>query len=291
MPLNEVTEAYRKRLKCEIADKQASVIAISMADQVPLRAENVINGIIDAYNIDAIEDKQAISNLTEEFINERLISLGEELNLADSDIATFKQTNKLYNIEREAALGAEEIKQLQQDALTLEANREMAQYILSYLKDSGESMILIPAATVTMSGASTALATQIEQYNKNVLMYERLKSTSSASNPIIIDLENQIANIRNVIEASLSRTSAVLTSRSSRSTANRTLPTHTCIARQRKRRSYYQRLVSKRLKRSCTSTFLRSSRRTPSRVLRQRVTLASSTAPMVATVPSVPRNR
>ena len=203
MPLNEVTEMYRRQLKCEIADKQASVIAITMNDQVPLRAENVINGIIDAYNIDAIEDKQAISNLTEEFINDRLVSLGEELNLADSDIASFKQQNRLYSPENEVILGAEELKQLRKDALSLEANREMAEYILAYIRDVDNPNALIPAATVTMSGASTALATQIEQYNKNVLQYERLSSSSSQSNPIITDLEMQLHDVRNAIESSL----------------------------------------------------------------------------------------
>lgn len=203
MALNEVTEAYRRRLSCEIADKQASVISITMNDEVPLRAENVINGIIDAYNVDAIEDKQTISNITKAFINERLALLGQELNLADDDIANFKQDNRLYSPANEVAMGAEELKQLRKDALTLEANREMAQYILSYITDGDNPYALIPATAVTMSGASPALSSQIEQYNKNVLQYERLRTTSSASNPIIIDLQMQLIEVRKAIEASL----------------------------------------------------------------------------------------
>ena len=89
--LNDITESYRARLQCNITDKMASVIKISMTDEVPKRAEDVINGIIDAYNNDAITDKQAISTLTEDFINERLLTLGKELNRADSEIASFKQ--------------------------------------------------------------------------------------------------------------------------------------------------------------------------------------------------------
>ncbi len=203
IPQNEATEIYRKRLSCQIADKLASVIAISMTDQVPLRAEHVINGIIDAYNADAIDDKRAISDLTQEFITERLASLSEELNLADSDIATFKQENRLYSPENEVLLGAEEIKQLRKDALSLEANREMAEYILAYIRDVDNPNALIPAATVSMSGASSALATQIGQYNENVLQYDRLRSSSSQSNPIITDLEAQLADVRKAIESSL----------------------------------------------------------------------------------------
>lgn len=203
MPLNETIEMYRKSLNCAMTDKLASVIAITMTDQVPLRAEHVINGIIDAYNADAIDDKQTISNLTEEFITERLVSLSEELNLADSDIANFKQENRLYSPQDELTLGAEELKQLRKDALSLEANREMAEYILAYIRDVNTPNALIPAATVTMSGASSALATQIGQYNEQVLLYDRLRSSSSQSNPIIIDLEAQLNDVRKAIESSL----------------------------------------------------------------------------------------
>jgi uncharacterized protein involved in exopolysaccharide biosynthesis len=95
-PINDITETYRKRLNCAIVDKMASVITLSIVDEVPLRAEHILNGVIEAYDKDAIEDKQAVSNLTEEFIRERLKTLGEELNLADEDIASFKQGNRSW---------------------------------------------------------------------------------------------------------------------------------------------------------------------------------------------------
>ena len=59
--LNNAIEAYCSRLKCEIVDKQSSVINITMNDEVPRRAEDVINGIIDVYEEAAIKDKQKIS--------------------------------------------------------------------------------------------------------------------------------------------------------------------------------------------------------------------------------------
>ena len=222
MPLNEVVESYRKRLKCDIIDKQASVITISMVDQVPLRAEHVINGVIDAYNVDAIEDKQAISNLTEEFISERLATLGKELNIADSDIATFKQDNHLFSLKEEATLGAEEIKRLKKDKLALEVNLEMAEYILNYLHDTRNERALIPASTITMSGASSALEKHVELYNTNVLNYQRLLNASSETNPIIVDLGNQISNVRNTIISSLGILSEI--------TADK-LVEHTCQSR------------------------------------------------------------
>ena len=200
-PINEITEIYRKRLNCVIIDKQASVINISMVDEVPLRAEHVINGIIEAYDKDAIEDKQAVSLLTEKFIMERLQSLGEELNNADIDIASYKQSNRLLNPAQEASLSAEEVARLKESVLSLEAQLEMATYILNYLNDNDKA--LIPASAVSMSGVSSALVSQIDKYNEALLEYKRLLAASSPSNPTIIDLGNKITGIHDAIIASL----------------------------------------------------------------------------------------
>ena len=202
-PLNDITEVYRKRLNCAIVDKMASVITLSMVDQVPLRAEHILNGVIEAYDMDAIADKQAVSNLTEKFILERLQTLGEELNNADVDIASFKQDNSLYSPSQEATMRAQETARLKEDALSLEANMEMTTYILNYLRDSDKTESLIPASAVTISGVSSGMATQIEQYNKSLLEYKRLLASSSTSNPTIIDLGNQIAGLHSAVIASL----------------------------------------------------------------------------------------
>lgn len=202
-PLNEITESYRKRLQCNITDKMASVINISMADVVPKRAEDVINGIIDAYNADAINDKREISNLTEKFINERLLTLGKELNVADNEIASFKKENRIYSPQDEASLSAEEIARLKKESMSLEGSLEIAQYILDYVRNDASGSSLIPAATVSMSGASSALASQIDMYNTNVLNYQRLLAESSENSPVIMDLKAQISSVRGAIITSL----------------------------------------------------------------------------------------
>ena len=202
-PINDITETYRKRLNCAIVDKMASVITLSIVDEVPLRAEHILNGVIEAYDRDAIEDKQAVSNLTEEFIRERLVTLGEELNLADEDIASFKQGNSIYSPSQEASLRAEETAKLKEQALSLEAHLEMTTYILNYLRDNDETNTLIPASAVSISGVSAGLVAQIEQYNKSLLEYNRLLAASSPTNPTIVDLGNQISGLHNAVIASL----------------------------------------------------------------------------------------
>ncbi|MBQ2239865.1 MAG: chromosome partitioning protein ParA, partial [Alistipes sp.] len=110
--LNDMVEEYRSRLKCDIANKQASVINITITDEVPRRAEDIINGIVEAYNLDAITDKREVSRLTKQFITERLITLGTELNMADEEVANYKTSNHLYSPADEATLGIKEAQEL-----------------------------------------------------------------------------------------------------------------------------------------------------------------------------------
>ena len=202
-PLNETIEAYRSRLHCDIRDKQASVISLTMGDVVPKRAEDVINGIIEAYNNDAISDKRAISDITDKFINERLAILGKELTDADSDVAAFKQTYKIYSPEDEASHSATELSSLKNQSLSLEGSLEMARYIRDFINNDATERSLIPAATVSMSGASAALASQIAIYNEQVLNRQRLLANASANSPVIIELDNNIASLRDAIISSL----------------------------------------------------------------------------------------
>lgn len=201
--LNETIEAYRTKLKCEIKDKQASVINLTMDDVVPKRAEDVINGIIDAYNIDAISDKRTISDITDKFINERLVILGKELTDADSDVAAFKQTYKIYSPEDDVSLSASELSSLKNQSLSLEGSLEIARYIRDFINNDATERSLIPAATVSMSGASGALASQIEIYNERVLTRQRLLANSSANSPVILELDNDIAAVREAVISSL----------------------------------------------------------------------------------------
>ena len=201
-PESDIVERYREALKCEVADRQTSIIRLTVEDAVAQRAEDIINGIVEAYNADAIANKQAVSHLTERFIDERLRLLSTELSDADSDIATFKEHNNITSPEEYATISIEELQRLKEQTLSLEGSLAMAEYILSQLSNEGVTS-LIPASTVAMSGAAQPLATLIERYNTTLLTYERLIASSSASSPAVSDLARQIAALRQTIIASL----------------------------------------------------------------------------------------
>ena len=169
--LKATTDAYRNAVKCDVANKQASVVTISMNNSVPQRAEDVLNTLIDAYEKDAINDKRRVSVTTAEFIKARLEVIGRELGDVDKDIEDLKKDNQMVDITSEAARSVTESSQYKAEGLSLDNQINVAEFIRSYLNDPSKAGELIPAmASVTNS----AVAAQIEEYNASILQREKL---------------------------------------------------------------------------------------------------------------------
>lgn len=201
--LNSTIESYIDLLACDKISKQANVLTISIQDVSYSRADDIINSVIEAYNLHAIEAKQETSKITNKFIEARLETLRDELNLVDVEIAEYKRDNHIFSPVDEAMLSADEIQKLKQDALSLEASLEMTKYVYKYASENSNEVSLIPASITLATGASEALSAQIEMYNNTLLEYQRLSHSDSTTNPVLVDLKNQLISMREAILSSL----------------------------------------------------------------------------------------
>ncbi len=198
--LNQVVAAYRKAVTCTVANKLASIVSISMNNNVPQRAEDVINSLIEAYNNDAIEEKRSVSTKTAEFIADRLEVVGRELGDVDKNIEEFKKSNQLVDLEAEASRSMTESTRYKGEALSLENQITISEYVKEYLLDQNNANSLIP----TIVGIKDAnINTQIGQYNTGVLRYEKLASDGAINNPQVSQLNRELAAVRQSIIAAL----------------------------------------------------------------------------------------
>lgn len=198
--LGAATSAYRADVQCAVENKQTSVVGISMSNTVPKRAEDVINTLITEYNDDAIADKRRISEETAAFIRSRLEIIGQELGDVDRDIEDFKKSNRMVDLGTEAARNVEESSRFKAEGLSIDNQINVAEFIRSYLFDKKHAGDLIPAmAAISNPGISEQIAT----YNEGILRREKLSENSSANNPVIQELDNNLAAVRRSIIASL----------------------------------------------------------------------------------------
>ena len=195
-----VATSYRNKVKMSVASKMSSIINLSLDDEVPERAEDILNTLLDVYNDDAVNDKQIVAEATAQFINERLNIIGEELRSIDGDIKQFKDKNNIIDISTEAKRRTEGVMRYEQEIAATSNQIAMAKFISNYLSDSSQESNLIPATTFD---GSENITHQIADYNELVL--QRLKlGDNSEKNPIVQRLNSNISSTKNAILASLS---------------------------------------------------------------------------------------
>ncbi len=204
-----VAARYRAATQSAVANKMSSIINISLKDVVAKRAEDVINTLIEAYNTDAVNDKQQIAEATADFIDARLSIISKELGSVDNDIKTFKNKNNMVDIETETKRNITESSKLKEEGLSVESQIEMAKFIKEYLNDSEKENSLIPV-TNTGDKNSTVLSKQIADYNELVLRREKLMHNGATNNPVIHQIDRDRVAMKNAILASLDSNIATL---------------------------------------------------------------------------------
>lgn len=188
-PMSAVVSYYQNSLGIRQEEDESSILTLSLKDLSPSRAEDVLNMLITVYNEEAIKDKNQVAVNTANFINERLIIIGQELGDVESDLETFKRTNQVVDISSSANMYMSESQKYSADALELETQLRLANYIKSYLTDPKKEMDLIPANT----GISDMnIESQISQYNATRLKRDKLIDDSSEKNPVVEELNNSL---------------------------------------------------------------------------------------------------
>lgn len=194
--LEAVGLAYNAALQSAVASKTSSIINLSISDVSARRAEDILNTLIDVYNQDAIDDKNKIAVNTANFINERLIVIEQELGGVESQIADYKSEHNLADISTQTGAFMQTSSRYQQEGVNLENQRTLAVYIRDYLADPAKAGELIPANTGI---ADVNIEGQIAEYNELMLQRDKLIGNSSEKNPVVMDMNNSLAAMKQTI--------------------------------------------------------------------------------------------
>ena len=188
------------RFSADLADKNSSVVAMAYVDVSPQRAEDVLNTIISVYNENWVKDKNQIAVSTSDFINDRLDVIERELGSVDNNISSYKSANGITDIRTNSQLYLQQSSTADAQMLNLNNQLYMAKYIRSYLANKGGNYQLLPANAGIEAGGITS---QIQEYNSTLLQRNNIVANSSDTNPLVVDLDNQLAAIRAALAHSI----------------------------------------------------------------------------------------
>lgn len=193
-------ESCINRMTAELADKNADVINLSYKDVSIERATDVVNTIIKVYNENWLREKNKITVSTSKFINERLQVIEKELGSVDNSISSYKSSQRIPDAQLAAGAYFEKSSNTSDQLLDYNNRKSMANYVRQQLSNNISKNMLLPAN----SGIENpSIEDQITEYNKDLLQRNNLAANSNEQNPLIVETDARIAQMRKMIMASL----------------------------------------------------------------------------------------
>lgn len=198
--LQSTAAAYSDKLNVALNDEKSTVINLSLEDVCIQRAEDVLNTLIAVYNENWVKDKNQIAVSTSMFINERLGVIEQELGNVDENISSYKSENLLPDVQAAASMYMTQSSETSSQILALNTQLAMTRYVRNYLTGGNSRNQLLPAN----SGIeSSGIEKQIADYNALQLQRNNLVANSSESNPLVVDLDQSLQNMRRAIISSI----------------------------------------------------------------------------------------
>lgn len=196
----DATEANLARLEVKNDNDKNSILNLTYSDVSIERAENFLNTLIAVYNENFLSEKSQITSASSRFIDDRLRVIEEELGHVDRDISTYKSEHLVPDVAASAQQSMLQAGEASAQLLLLNNQLSMARYLRNFIKGEGASFNLLPENSGI---GNISIEKQISEYNLRLLERNNMASTSSATNPLVKDLDRSLTSMRGAILASV----------------------------------------------------------------------------------------
>lgn len=199
--LEKVASKYRGKINLNRISNNSGLFELELKDPIKQKAGDILDQLILEFNRNAIEDKNLIAGNTAKFINERLAIINNELDSVETGKETFKEENRLTDIEAQSQLFLQNANDYNKQRQEVGTQLELANAILEYISSNSQSELLPTNLGLSEGGVNQ----QINEYNNLVLERNRILGGSGEKNPVIVRLNTHIEQLKGNIVQSLMR--------------------------------------------------------------------------------------
>lgn len=193
-------KSYLSRYNVSVVGKQSSVISLTLTDNYPMRAENILATIINIYNEIWVDNKNKAAVTTSKFIEERLKTLEKDLGSVEDSLKNFKESKKIPDIQAVSSLYLKQSSEYGSKTFEMRSQLSIAKDVKEHINDPRYADDFIPANTGLNS---PSLEQQIKSYNETLLKRKNLIKESTIDNPAIADLDDALEQMKMSVDRSI----------------------------------------------------------------------------------------
>jgi tyrosine-protein kinase Etk/Wzc len=198
-PISLAIKSFQTRFSAEKINKESNALTISLKCQNIENGKLFVNELIKKHTEDEVEDKNRVAKNTIVFINERIKFITEELSSVENNVSSFKSKNDFFDLNENANIFFENQSSNQKELFENETQIKLSEFIYNDTK-SKNIFDLVPA---NIGINDITIEKSIESINNLLLERNKVASSSSEKNPVVVNLDNQIKNLKSNLNLSL----------------------------------------------------------------------------------------
>ena len=193
--VSSVVNGLENSIQVSLPPNKGMLMEVSLVGPVPKKSEDILNELTRQYLIDGVNDKNEEAQNTQNFINDRLTIITDDLSGIEGEKERFKRTNQITNLEAQANQAISNSTENTKIILTQSMQLDLVNSV--YNATSGDQ--LLPSGMGLSSGAENT----ITEYNSLLLTRNRVLKQATGENPAVIQMNKEIAALKNLIRKNL----------------------------------------------------------------------------------------
>lgn len=187
-PIKATVMQLMNSLYVEPTNKKSDILTLALVGRSIDRSEVILNMVIDKFNQDGILDRQLISKRTLDFIDQRFIYLGGELDSIEVGKQNFKKSGNLSYIEEDATSLIQKKSIAEAEVFDLETQISLSRLLKNSVAQEAQYN-LVPS---DIGLENSSINTMVLSYNQLALQRGKLSSTVGASHPSLQQINEQL---------------------------------------------------------------------------------------------------
>ncbi len=181
-------------------NERSEVINLTYNDVIPKRAENILDWLVIKYNEDARDFSSRATSNTIDFLNERLGIIEDELGGIESRFQSYRRSNTVVDVNSQSQLTLSTDAKYEEQLNAIDVQIELLSIIKEYVNSMDNGLTIIPA---NIGITDVGLNATINQFNTLLMERNRMLASSSESNPLVIQADNQLQDLLSSIVSSV----------------------------------------------------------------------------------------
>ena len=198
---DDITKKILSSLTVVSVNKLSSIIDLTIKDDDPDRAEDILNNLIFMYNKASVDERNSLAQSTLQFVDQRLNSVSGDLDSIERKVQSFKAASGASDISTQGQLYLQNVSNNDQQLGKINMELAVLNQVDDVISAGNSNAGAMMTSTVGISDPN--LLKLMTDLNNKELEYERLRKTVAENNPLLVSLKDQINKIRPSIAENL----------------------------------------------------------------------------------------